>query len=136
MLGNACPETWLYQYKGSAVVRTGGTAITLEEGCCCTVTSGALPRTPQERAKPVPAPEALGLELWRAKAADDRMLTGGRACAGREQLQRGAVGGLSRHQADQRSARQRIARPRPQVMTDKQPPRKQREQAGVYSYGS
>ena len=61
---NACPETWLYQYKGSAVVRTGGTAITLEEGCCCTVTSGALPRTPQERAKPVPAPEALGLELW------------------------------------------------------------------------
>ena len=75
---NACPETWLYQYKGSAVVRTGGAVITLEEGCCCTVTSGALPRTPQERAelepepepeaeprpKPVPAPEAPALELW------------------------------------------------------------------------
>ena len=44
---NACPETWLYQYKGSAVVRTGGTAITLEEGCCCTVTSGA--RCPTHR---------------------------------------------------------------------------------------
>ena len=75
---NACPETWLYQYKGSAVVRTGGTAITLEEGCCCTVASGALaPHAAgasgtgasaragaKAEAGPEPEPEAPALELW------------------------------------------------------------------------
>ena len=36
-----CRETWLYQYKGSAVVRSDSEELLLEEGCCCTVTRGS-----------------------------------------------------------------------------------------------
>ena len=36
-----CRETWLYQYKGSAVVSTAGKELLLEEGCCCTVVRGS-----------------------------------------------------------------------------------------------
>lgn len=37
----SCRETWLYQHKGSAVVRVAGEEVLLEEGCCCTVVGGS-----------------------------------------------------------------------------------------------